>query len=64
VIHIEIKPSRRLATTELTAKFRAISHRYKHRPEHFIILTEIELRAARNQDFYQLINNNNVKGLS
>lgn len=64
VIHVEIKPSRRLATTELSTKFQAISQRYRHRPEHFIILTEIELRAARNQDFYQLINNNNVKGLS
>lgn len=64
VIHVEIKPSRRLATTELTTRFRAISHRYKDRPEHFIILTEIELRVARNMDFYQLINNNNVRGLS
>lgn len=64
VIHVEIKPSSRLATTELSTKFRAINHRYKHRPEHFVILTEVELRAARNQDFYQIINNNNVKGLS
>lgn len=64
VVHVEVKPSRRLAATELSTKFRAISQRYKHRPEHFVILTEIELRAARNQDFYQLINNNNVRGLS
>lgn len=64
VLHIEVKPSLRLATKELSIKYKAISRSYRSKPEHFVILTEIELRAARNQDFYQLINNNNVKGVS
>lgn len=62
VIHVEIKPSRRLATKELSAKFRAISQSYRSRLESFVILTEIELRAVGKVDFYQLINNNNLKG--
>lgn len=64
IIHVEVKPSRRLATKELSTKFRAINQSYRSRPEHFVILTEIELRPTENIDFYQLINNNNVKGLS
>jgi len=64
VVHVEIKPSLRLAASELSVKFRAISQSYGSRPEHFVILTEVELREAGNMDFYQLINNNNVKGLS
>lgn len=64
VIHVEVKPSRRLATKELSDKFRAISRSYRSKPEHFVILTEIELRAAIDKDFYQLINNNNVRELS
>lgn len=64
VIHVEVKPSRRLATAELSIKFRAISQSYRSKPENFVILTEIELRAGGNMDFYQLINNNNVKELS
>lgn len=62
VIHVEVKPSCRLATKELSAKYRAISHSYRSRPERFVVLTEIELRGCSNFDFYQLINNNNLKG--
>ena len=64
VIHVEVKPSQRLATTELVIKFQAINQTYKSRPEHFVILTEKELRSNDKADFYQLINNNNVRGLS
>lgn len=64
VIHVEIKPSRRLATKELSTKFQAISHSYRFKPEHFVILTEKELRSTDKADFYQLINNNNLRALS
>ncbi len=64
VIHVEVKPSIHLNTIKLSKKYHAISQSYRSKSEHFVILTEIELRAARNMHFYQIINNNNVKGLS
>jgi hypothetical protein len=45
VIHVEVKPSQHLATKELTNKFQAINQTYQSRPEHFVILTEKELRT-------------------
>ncbi len=64
VVHVEVKPSLQLANSQLSIKFQAISQSYQSKPEHFVILTEIELRTGSNIDFYQLINNNNVRGLS
>lgn len=64
IIHVEVKPSQRLATAELTIKFQAINQTYQSRSEHFVILTEKELRSKEKADFYQLINNNNIRGLS
>lgn len=62
VVHVEVKPSIRLFTKKLSIKYLAVSQSYVSRTETFIVLTEKELRGLQN-DFYQLINNDNLKGL-
>jgi hypothetical protein len=64
IFHVEVKPSIHLTTITLSAKYQAIAQSYYSRTESFVVLTEKELRAAINMDFYQLINNSNVKELT
>lgn len=55
VVHVEIKPSVFLTLAKISAKYHAIAKSYISRPEHFVILTEMDLRGDLNVDFYQLI---------
>lgn len=61
VVHIEVKSSAHLSTTKLSAKYQAIARSYINRPEHFVVLTENELCVSVCMDFYQMLNNNNLK---
>ena len=61
VIHVEIKPSVFLNLAKLSAKYQAIAQSYISRPEHFVILTEMDLRGDLNVDFYQLIHSKSFR---
>jgi hypothetical protein len=61
VVHIEVKPSMHLTTLALSAKYHAIAKSYISRAESFVVLTEKELRTETPVDFYQLLNNSNLK---
>lgn len=67
IVHIEVKPSGKLANVEIAQKYHAIDQHYLARSEYFVILTEHQIRTALNVDLYALINNSNllkVKGVS
>ena len=61
VVHVEIKPSVFLTLAKLSAKYQAIARSYISRPEHFVILTEMDLRGDLNVDFYQLIHSTSFR---
>ncbi|MGV3581262.1 MAG: Tn7 transposase TnsA N-terminal domain-containing protein [Methylophilus sp.] len=60
VIHIEVKPSSKLANLNLAKKIHAINRHYSSRQERFGILTEIELRESSTKDIYKLLNNDHL----
>lgn len=65
LVHTEIKPSVQLNSKKLSRKFGAIREHYTKRPEHFLILTEVQIRAkdAISPSIYDLLTNfHNQKG--
>jgi hypothetical protein len=56
-VHVEVKPSSHLATIKLSMKFHLIAQCYQNKAEHFVILTEKELREERCIDFDELLSN-------
>jgi hypothetical protein len=67
IVHIEVKPSCKLANVEIAQKYHAIDQHYLSRVEHFVLLTELQIRMELHVDLYALINNSNllkVKGVN
>ena len=60
IVHVEVKPSIKLANLEISRKYRAINKHYLTRDESFVVLTEKELRVETGVDIYQLMNNSNL----
>lgn len=56
-VHVEVKPSSHLATIKLSKKFHLIAQSYQKRVEHFVILTEKELREEKRIDFDEILTN-------
>jgi hypothetical protein len=56
IVHAEVKPAIKLLKADIAKKYSTIHQHYLSRIEHFVILTEKELRGAVVKDIYQLIN--------
>lgn len=64
VLHIEIKPIKELKKLTIAIKYYAIYEQYLTRAEHFVILTEEQIRRqSGDHDIYQLLNNDNIEKL-
>lgn len=60
LVHVEVKPSVKLANLEVSKKYHAIGKHYLTRTEFFVVLTEKELRDQTCVDIYDAIINNNL----
>lgn len=58
--HVEVKPLAKMKKPKILKKYLAISKCYGSRQEHFVLLTEQQLRFGRTDDIYQMMNNDNL----